>query len=155
MKSQTINLRSRYCMMIDKRSPNSQILMRQKMVRYAQEHGTQSAARFNCGVRTVWEWRLSGALESKSRTPHSCPHKTPKEAEAAIISKRKSSPCYRPKRLKYFYCPRKFKMSLIGVAKGSKKRALWEIIKLNSNKRSGESKPAKSSFIELSPIRFL
>ena len=109
MKSEKIDIRSPYNIMISDRSQNSQILIRQRMVRYAQQHGNKPAARhFGCDVRTVREWKKrfdsggTGALKNKSRAPHTCPHKTSKEVEEQIVSKRKMTPCYGPKRLKYF-----------------------------------------------------
>lgn len=78
-------------------------------MRYAQLHGKKPAARhFGCDVRTVREWCKrfeaggTGALKNKSKAPHSCPHKTSLEIEAQIIAKRKETPCYGPKRLKWF-----------------------------------------------------
>jgi transposase InsO family protein len=56
----------------------------------------------------VREWKKrfdsggTGALKNKSRAPHTCPHKTSKEVEEQIVSKGKMTPCYGPKRLKYF-----------------------------------------------------
>ena len=109
MKSEKIDIRSPYNIMISDRSQNSQILIRQRMVRYAQQHGNKPAARhFGCDVRTVREWKKrfdsggTGALKNKSRAPHTCPHKTSKEVEEQIVSKGKMTPCYGPKRLKYF-----------------------------------------------------
>lgn len=109
MKSETIDLRSPYCTMVYKRSPDSQILVRQDIVRYAQKHGNKPAARhYGCDVRTVREWKKrfnnggTGALKNKSRAPHRCPHKTSKEVEELIVSKRQAAPCYGPRRLKYF-----------------------------------------------------
>jgi len=96
--------------MLYKRSPDSQILVRQRMIRYAQQFGNKPAARhFGCDVRTIRNWRKrfdsggTGALKNKSRAPHHRPHKTPKNIEEQIIAKRKMTPCYGPKRLKYFY----------------------------------------------------
>jgi transposase len=95
--------------MIYNRSPDSQILVRQEIVRYAQKHGNKPAAKhYGCDVRTVRNWRKrfdsggTGALKNKSRAPHRRPHKTSKEMENQIIAKRKTMPCYGPKRLKYF-----------------------------------------------------
>ncbi|MBM3191472.1 MAG: helix-turn-helix domain-containing protein [Chlamydiae bacterium] len=109
MKSETIDKRSQYCMMINNRSPDSQILIRQEVVRYAQQHGNKPAARcYNCDVRTVRSWRGrfekggTGALKNKSRAPHHCPHKISPEAEAQIIAKRKAAPCHGPRSLKYY-----------------------------------------------------
>ena len=110
MKSEAIDLRSPYCTMIYNRSSDSQILIRQQIVRYAQRHGNKPAAKhFGCDVRTVREWRKrfdsggTGSLKNKSRAPHRRPHKTPKEIEEQIIAKRKAARCYGPKRLKHFY----------------------------------------------------
>ena len=109
MKSEIVDVRSPYCTMIYNRSTDSQIVIRQQIVRYAQQHGNKPAARhFGCDVRTVREWRKrfddggSGSLKNKSRAPHRRPLKTSPEIEAEIIAKRKATPCYGPKRLKYF-----------------------------------------------------
>lgn len=111
MKSETnnVDLRTPYCAMLFKRSPEEQVSIRQAIVRYAQRKGNKPAARhYGCDVRTVREWRKrfehqgTGALENKSRAPHRCPHKTSKEVEELIIQKRKEAPCYGPKRLKHF-----------------------------------------------------
>lgn len=109
MKSEIIDIRSQYCMMINNRSPDSQILIRQQIIRYAQQHGNKSAARhYNCNVKTVRTWRRrfeekgTGALKNKSRAPHHCPHKTLPEIEIQIIAKREATPCYGPMRLKYY-----------------------------------------------------
>jgi transposase len=110
MKSETnIDLRTTYCGMIFKRSPEELIAIRQQIIRYAQQYGNKPAARhYGCDVRTVREWKkrfhLQGTsgLINRSRAPHGCPHKTSKEVEAQIIQKRKAAPCYGPRRLKYF-----------------------------------------------------
>ena len=59
MKSKSIlDLRTPYCTMIFKRTPQEQITARQAMVRYAQQHGNKPAARrYGCDVRTVRMWR--------------------------------------------------------------------------------------------------
>lgn len=52
-----MDIRSTYCTMVFNRSPDSQIMIRQQIVRYAQQHGNKPAARhFGCNVRTVREW---------------------------------------------------------------------------------------------------
>jgi len=110
MKSElTVDLRTQYCGMIFNRSPQEQNLIRQKIVRYAQQHGNKPAARhFGCDPRTVREWRRrftshgAGALANKSRAPHRCPHKISKEIEDQIVKKRQAAPCYGPKRLIHF-----------------------------------------------------
>ncbi len=110
MKSETnVDLRTPYCAMLFKRSPEEQVSIRQAIVCYAQRKGNKPAARhYGCDVRTVREWRKrferqgTGALENKSRSPHRCPHKTSKEAEEQIVQKHKEAPCYGPKRLKHF-----------------------------------------------------
>ena len=110
MKSETnIDLRTPYCGMIFKRSIEEQVAIRQKIVRYAQQHGNKPAARhYGCDVRTVREWKKrfkasgTSALVNKSRAPHRCPHKTSLELEEQIVQKRKIAPCYGPKRLKFF-----------------------------------------------------
>ena len=109
MKSELIDLRTPYCDMIFNRSPEEQISIRQRMVRYAQKHGVKSAMRhYGCSKNTVKEWLRrfkiggAGALKNKSRAPHSCPHKTPKEIEDQVVAKRKAAPCYGPRRLVYF-----------------------------------------------------
>jgi len=110
MKSDiNVDLRTPYCGMIFKRSTEEQISIRQKIVRYAQQHGNKPAARhYGCDVRTVREWRKrfnaqgTSALENRSRAPHRCPHKTSQETEELIVQKRKIAPCYGPKRLKWF-----------------------------------------------------
>ena len=110
MRSETnVDLRTPYCGMIFKRSPEEQIALRQKIIRYAQQHGNRPAARHHgCDVRTVRDWRGryeakgTGALANKSRAPHRCPHKIPEEIENLIVQKRNIAPCYGPKRLKFF-----------------------------------------------------
>jgi transposase len=110
MKSKTkVDLRTPYCGMIFKRSAQEKILIRQKIVRYAQEHGVKPAAkRYGCDPRTVRTWKRrfeskgTGALADKSRAPHHCPHKISKEIEEQIVHKRKIAPCYGAKRLKFF-----------------------------------------------------
>jgi len=104
-----VDLRTPYCGMIFKRSPSEQILIRQKIARYAQQNGNKPAARhYGCDVRTVRTWRQrferqgTGALENKSRAPHRHPHKISREIEEKIIQKRKEAPCYGPKRLRHF-----------------------------------------------------
>lgn len=104
-----VDLRTPYCGMIFNRSPQEQSLLRQKIVRYAQQRGNKPAARhFGCDPRTVRQWRKrfegrgTGALSNRSRAPHRCPHKTSKEVEDQIVQKRQAAPCYGPKRLKYF-----------------------------------------------------
>jgi len=100
MKSKLIDLRSPYCTMIYNRSSEAQILVRQQMIRYAQRYGNKPAARhYGCDARTVRDWRKrfdSGgarALKNKSRAPHRRPHKTPKNIEEQVITKRKMMPC--------------------------------------------------------------
>jgi transposase len=105
-----VDLRTPYCGMIFKRSTQEQSLLRQQIIRYAQQHGIKPAARrYGCDPRTVREWKKrfesngTGALINRSRAPHRCPHKTPKEIEDQIVQKRQAAPCYGPKRLKYFH----------------------------------------------------
>lgn len=109
MKSEIIDLRTPYCTMIFKRSAQEQIALRQKIVRYAQQHGNKpTASHFGCNVRTVRTWRRrfdkegTRALANKSRAPHNCPHKLSKEVEESIVEKRMQAKCYGPKRLKFF-----------------------------------------------------
>lgn len=110
MKSETnVDLRTPYCGTMFKRSPEEQIAIRQKLVRYAQQHGNKPAARhYGCHVETVREWRKrfecegTGGLANKSRAPHTCPHKISGEVEEQIVQKREEAPCYGPKRLKFF-----------------------------------------------------
>ena len=104
-----VDLRTPYCGMIFNRSTQEQILIRQKIVRYAQMHGVKPAARhYGCDPRTVRAWRNrfkkegTRGLANKSRAPHHCPHKISLETEEQIVLKRKIAPCYGPKRLKYF-----------------------------------------------------
>ena len=112
MKSErNVDLRTTYCGMMFKRSPEEQISIRQQIVRYAQLHGNKPAARrYGCDVRTVREWRKrfqaqgTRGLENRSRAPHSCPHKLSLEIEEQIVQKREIAPCYGPKRLKSV-CP--------------------------------------------------
>ena len=104
-----VDLRTPYTMAMDKRKNKEKISIRQKIVRYAQINGIKPAMRhFGCSKNTVryWlrrfnEYGVSG-LEDKNKAPHSCPHKTSKEIEEKIIAKREETPCYGPKRLKYF-----------------------------------------------------
>jgi len=96
--------------MLFKRTPQEQILIRQDMVRYAQRHGIKPAAKhYRCSKNTVKEWVRrfqeggTGKLANKSRAPHFCPHKTPKTIEEHVVAKRKQTPCYGPRSLKYYY----------------------------------------------------
>lgn len=81
--------------------------LRLKMVQYAKEHGNRPTARtFNTTVKTVRKWvgrhqryNLEG-LNSLSRAPKSCPHKTPEEVEERIVQLRERLPCYGAARLK-------------------------------------------------------
>lgn len=110
MKSEIkVDLRTSYSTGMFKRSPEEQILIRQKIVRYAQTHGIKPAAHhYGCSKNTIKKWLRSfeeqgtSGLKNKSRAPHSCPHKTAPEIEEKIILKRKETPCYGPKRLKHF-----------------------------------------------------
>ena len=59
-----------------KKSPEEQIFIRQKIIRYAQQHGNKPAAKkYGCDVRTVREWKKrfkaqgTRGLENKSRAP--------------------------------------------------------------------------------------
>lgn len=104
-----VDLRTPYCGMLFKRRPEEQISIRQKIVRYAQQHGNKPAARrHGCDVRTVRTWRKrferggTRGLINQSRAPHQCPHKISPEVEEQIIQKRKKATCYGPKRLKFF-----------------------------------------------------
>lgn len=111
MKSEPkVDLRTQYCTMLFQRSDQEQILIRQEMVRYAQVHGIKPAAKhYNCSKNTIRTWVRrfqkdgSGGLQNKSRAPHTCPHKTSKEVEDLVIAKRKETPCYGPRSLKYYY----------------------------------------------------
>ena len=96
--------------MIFNRSAKEQHFIRQEIVRYAQRHGIKPAARhYHCSKNTVRTWLRrfeeggTGKLENKSRAPHSCPHKTSKELEDQVVAKRKQTPCYGPRSLKYYY----------------------------------------------------
>src|SRR5437870_11847483 len=101
MKSEVkVDLRTQYCTMFFKRSDQEQILIRQEMVRYAQVHGIKPAAKhYNCSKNTIRTWgrrfKKDGtrALKNKSRAPHSCPHKTPKDIEDQVVAKRKQTSC--------------------------------------------------------------
>jgi hypothetical protein len=86
-----VDLRPPYTMAIFNRKDKEVMNIRQKMVRYAQQHGIKPAAKyFGCSKNTVKQWlhrfNESGArgLENKSRDPHSCPHKTSQEMEDLI-----------------------------------------------------------------------
>jgi len=105
-----VDLRTQYCAMLFKRRDREQILIRQEIVRYAQKHGIKPAARhYSCSKNTVRTWSRrfkkggTGGLKNKSRAPHGCPHKTSKEVEEQVIAKRKATPCYGPRSLKYYY----------------------------------------------------
>lgn len=105
-----VDLRTHYCAMLFKRSDQEQILIRQKMVRYAQMHGIKPAAKhYACSKNTVRTWLRrfheagSGGLKNQSRAPRHCPHKTSKDIEGQVVEKRKKTPCYGPRRLKHYY----------------------------------------------------
>ncbi|MBI5273896.1 MAG: helix-turn-helix domain containing protein [Chlamydiales bacterium] len=111
MKSKVkVDLRTPYTTTMFNRRATEQIIIRQKIVRYAQQHGIKPAAQhFGCSKNTVRKWldnfdeKGTEGLKNKSRAPHSCPHKASKEVEENVIAKRKLMPCYGPKRLKHFY----------------------------------------------------
>ncbi|HLB53066.1 MAG TPA: helix-turn-helix domain-containing protein [Chlamydiales bacterium] len=96
MKSEIqVDLRTQYCTMLFKRSDQEQILIRQRMIRYAQIHGIKPAARhYGCSKNTVKTWLRrfekggTKELKNQSRAPHYCPHKTSKEVEEQVIAKR-------------------------------------------------------------------
>jgi transposase len=110
MKSEVnVDLRTPYCGMIFKRSIEEQVAIRQKIIRYAQQHGNKPTARhYGCDVRTIREWKKrfktqgTGGLKNKSRAPHRRPHKLSSEIEEQIVQKRRQAKCYGPKRLKFF-----------------------------------------------------
>lgn len=92
MKSETVDLRTLYESSMFKRNSREQIQIRQKIVRYAQQHGIKSAARhFGASKNTVKKWLRSfnefgtSGLANKSRAPLTCPHKTFKEIEEQVV----------------------------------------------------------------------
>ena len=81
------------------------------MVQHASDHGIKAAARsFGCEVKTVRKWlrrwcadnHSRASLMDRSRAPKSCPHKTSKAQEQAVVRERKKAPCFGPRRLKEF-----------------------------------------------------
>ncbi len=86
--------------------------LRIKVVRFANEHGIKPTAReFGVSRNIVrkWlrRWRADNysrkSLTDRSRAPNTCPHKTSKKIEKAVIEARKHAPCLGPQRLKDFY----------------------------------------------------
>ena len=77
------------------------------MVMHAKKHGVRPTARaFGTTPNTVRRWVKRfleggrGALKDLSRAPKSCPHKASPEKEKMIITARKQTPCFGPRRLK-------------------------------------------------------
>jgi DNA-directed RNA polymerase specialized sigma24 family protein len=64
-----VDLRTLYCGMTFKRSPEEQVAIRQKIVRYAQQYGNKQAARhYGCDVRTVRTWERRQFLRLERAT---------------------------------------------------------------------------------------
>lgn len=81
-------------------------LLRQAVIRHAQEHGVRSAVRaFGCSRNTVRKWlrryepRRPSSLQEQSKRPHRCPHQTPAGIETQVV-KRRHQTGYGAERLK-------------------------------------------------------
>jgi transposase len=80
------------------RSKNHTYDLRLSLVIHARQHGNRDAARaFNTDVKTVRLWRRrfehegNEGLQSRSRAPKTCPHKTSKATEKKIIQLRQQT----------------------------------------------------------------
>lgn len=86
--------------------------VKQKIVRYSQEHGIKPCVRkFGVSRNTIRVWLrryekegINGLLD-KRNGPKSIKHKTCQATEMQVIAIRKRAPCYGPKRIKHFFSP--------------------------------------------------
>jgi putative transposase len=66
---------------------------------------TELCQRFDISRNTGYKWLARfteggyDALADQSRAPHSCPHRTPPEVEAALVRAREAHPHWGPKKL--------------------------------------------------------
>ena len=89
------------------RSSDHTYSTRLAMVLHAQRHGIRATTRaLQCSRNTVRTWLrrfLVGgrsALKVQSSAPHHCPHKTSEALEKQVLSCRRRTPCFGPRRLK-------------------------------------------------------
>ena len=88
------------------RADDPAFALRHQLVTHARAHGLKPAARhFGCSRNTVRKWRrrfkalgLDG-LQSQSRAPLSCPHKTLPALAARVVALRKKTPGFGARRL--------------------------------------------------------
>jgi transposase len=73
-------------------------ILRQELIRWAQQHGVKAAARhFSCSRNTVRKWvrryepRRPASLQEHSKRPQHCPHQTPPRLEGLILRRRRQS----------------------------------------------------------------
>ena len=88
------------------RADDPNFTLRHQLVAFARAHGLKPAAlRFGCSRNTVRKWLrrfqslgLHG-LQSQSRAPLSCPHKTKPTLEARVVALRRKTPGFGARRL--------------------------------------------------------
>ncbi len=88
------------------RADDPDFTLRHQLVTFARAHGIKPAAlRFGCARNTVRKWLrrflalgLPG-LQSQSRAPLSCPHKTKHPLEARVVALRRKTPGFGARRL--------------------------------------------------------
>lgn len=101
-----------YSMAIKGTSKEHRLHVKQQIVRYAQEHGVKPSVRkFSAARNSIKKWLkryeeegINGLLD-KRKGPKKIRHKTPEAIEQQVIAMRKRTPCFGPKRIKYFYEP--------------------------------------------------
>src|SRR4051794_21088953 len=80
---------------------------RQEFIAFARQEGTSIAAlcrQFGISRKTGYKWlgrAAEGKIESvdRSRRPHTSPHRTPLEVEAAVLAKRAKHPAWGGRKL--------------------------------------------------------
>ena len=89
------------------RSKDHKFDYRKALVASALEHGVKPTARtFGTTPKTVRTWRDRyqadgpAGLHDRSRRPHTCPHQTPADDEAAVLAQRRKTPDFGAERLK-------------------------------------------------------
>lgn len=93
-------------------SKEHRLSVKQKVIRYAQEHGIKPSVRkFAISRNSIRTWvrryekeGIKGLLDQR-KGPKSIKHKTPPNIEAQVIAMRKRAPCYGARRIKYFFSP--------------------------------------------------
>lgn len=91
-------------------SKDKRFTIRKKIVQEALENGIKpTASRFNMSKNTIKLWLKrfqeegNDGLMDRRSGPKNIPHKTPQKLEEEIVKIRKTTPCYGPRRLKYFF----------------------------------------------------